>query len=668
MYKKINLIVSLLMLINTFQIQGNDINVPQESIQQDESILLNESEVQDQPQVKNEPMLEDVSEQESKGEEQSENLEDEFVSDSHNKNNNFNISLIVGSIFCAVIAYIKAIQLPQPVIEPVVQPVIEAQPVQPILEPQPAIQFNDFILPEDIQPLEPHHNENIKEQFRRNRQQLQQQKNSQLNSTTQFLLLENGPTHSQANDDALVQRAIQHEMRTNSNTIPRRLLKIPSEFVAAMRSTQHPQLHQEHDTDEFLRNYRSKALEEFESVKDLENIDQRKAFFEKYIVPPMEILDNETELFFGGTTKEESVKIYIERTYAPQRSDSQNVIYMPVIHGTFSKNSQGFGKNIDHPITQEIICQAEQIAFEQNATVKLFIVEWDGKWDENARIGAGHNLAKILEARVAQENPHANVSIQPISHSYGCDVARYMILNSSPRLKFDTAFFIASPQTTLDVSGRVNDIHIYGDHDAVATAETWLSLSNRTSTDLHNPRAHVNIRLKDNGSDLNHKSIKNAIRYLSEIPKFLQKYPGETAFIVNAYKKESKIDDNEDDFYIATEELISSSTCYIDGFIDESKCEPQAKNIQQHKKTEQKFKQTYGIQDPYTKPTFAAACESEFKSAGVTGGYKGIVRKAAVAVVGGIENFLNSTPTKLPSPKAVHKLPAASDLQEEEEN
>ncbi|MBV8660541.1 MAG: hypothetical protein JO129_00120 [Candidatus Dependentiae bacterium] len=417
-----------------------------------------------------------------------------------------------------------------------------------------------------------------------------------------------------------------------------------------------------------LRNYRSKALEELESVKNLEDINSRKDFFKKYIVPPMETHDNEIEIFFGRTSQKESAKIYVERVYTPKNSDTTKIIYMPVIHGTFSKNAQGFGKNIEHPISEEIICQANQIALEQNATVKLFVIEWNGKLDENARKDAGKGIAEILKTRVAQENPDANISIQPIAHSYGCDVARHMILNS-PDLKFDTAFFLASPQTNRNVSDQIKIVHIYGDHDAIATGETWWSISNHTSTDLHDPHAHVNIRLKDNGDDLNHKSIKNAIRYLPEIPKLLQKYPGEKALIVNAFKEEPKID-TDDDYYLATEELSSPTRFHVDGFVDESKCNPQEKNIARHKEVETKFKQTYGIQDPYTKPTFAQAVESECKSAGVTGGFKGIVRNAIVSAIGGIENFINSDSaslTKTPSPISVSKTPSASDLQEKEE-
>lgn len=406
--------------------------------------------------------------------------------------------------------------------------------------------------------------------------------------------------------------------------------------------------------------HRLLILEELKPIARLDDSTKLQKFLRKN-VSNIETTQAERAIFFGEKENEShahAITISTERTFTPKNSSTNEIIYLPVIHGTFAKKGKSFGDDETHPITESMILYAQRMALEKNAVVKLLVIKWSGEWDEKARVESGQNLANQLNARIAKEksNPNINISVQVIAHSYGCDVARIMIQKSSQDIQFGHAFFLASPPTHIDVSDRVQDFHIYGDLDGVATAEAW-RLSNCTTTSIHNSLAHANIRAKIEGEDLNHKSIKSIIRYLHEIPTITENYPKENAFIVHidnekrvtTFDKNENQDEDESDLQDIPHDMQYNLITLIDTS-NRNPAIPLTEDIEiKDIIAQDQLKQIRTLANLYEKRSYQDAFNSEVASGE---GQASWIKTILINCVGFFENIFGGSPSSPTSSKS----------------
>ncbi len=357
------------------------------------------------------------------------------------------------------------------------------------------------------------------------------------------------------------------------------------------------------------------TLQELTNVTYLQDINPLKTILDARV---LHMPCNEAEHIFLDTRDTNKViTVSTERTFIPRNSNTKKVIYIPVIHGTFATNGKSLGDDESHTITEAMICQAQRIALEQDAVVKLFVIKWNGEYKEKSRNDAGKSLANAMIKTIQKEDHAAQISLQVIAHSYGCDVARTMIdemHNRNQNIHFDSAYFLASPPTNIDVSGIIKDYHIYGDLDGIATAEAY-RLSNRTSTSIHNPHAHMNIKLVSSNEvndKHNHKTIKySGIRYLSSLLQSAQEFAGQKAVTATIYKNDLQSTADEGEFDLSSVNDLSTYTIIMNS-------DPK----------------------PYQMRSWTDALASEAQSTGLD--IDGFLVQIGLKIIAGIENYFGN--------------------------
>lgn len=324
---------------------------------------------------------------------------------------------------------------------------------------------------------------------------------------------------------------------------------------------------------------------------------------------------------FTTETANNQVFIAHKHTFIPHGPASGKPKIIITIHGTGAKTTTSFGGDLNNPSSRSLAIKTAQDALQNNALTQLLTIKWNGKYDQTARKASGENLATMLtNLGISAEN----YDIEMIAHSYGCDVGRHAI-NNLPAGTVQTLFTLASPNTDFDVSDKTQEIHVYGDLDAIATAET-LKLSQKAgkqaSTNLFNPHAHTNIRIPTN----DHKKIKAAVRYLSKLKKIADEKDAAHQCLYARVTTQELEENPEDD-------IISADTST---YTIETQHDPSCGEA--------------------NRPTFAQAAASEAASNGIA---NHITTRAALAGIGFLETVFgrpqssssDSSPSPTGSPK-----------------
>lgn len=409
-------------------------------------------------------------------------------------------------------------------------------------------------------------------------------------------------------------------------------------------------------TPKIERKYQLNELETLMRLDDTTKVDH---FFNKHFTVTTNF-STDTSVKNIKDNAQNNVEISTKHTIS-QKNQNENepkkLIVWPIIHGTGATDSTSFGNNLNHPTTQAIIRQGQYKAFKENADVKLLVTKWNGIWKKDARIKSGKKIGQLVTEEMLK-NPEVLQHFYFTGHSYGCDVGREatkeidrIVQNeASPETRDNIclkyAYCLASPPTKVDISHLMKEIHMYGDNDAVATAEAY-RLSKHTSTDIHNPFAHINIRFPND----DHSTIKyNGIRYLHEVENITKTYPGETTFIVDISPGISTTSDSssdEDGFYEAKPQ---PETPYkVINLIDMShrnKNTPLDKALQeQQAQAHGEYQHKYPDNDPYAKKSFTNALDKEAETRGYKNNPVGkVMVDAIVYSVGGLEYILGGSP------------------------
>lgn len=408
-------------------------------------------------------------------------------------------------------------------------------------------------------------------------------------------------------------------------------------------------------------------LNELETLMRLDDTTKVDQFFDKHLdiqtdVAPKKSFEN------IKNNKLNNIAISTKHTIAhkkPNESEYEKRIIWPIIHGTDATNSTSLGDDLKHPTTAAILRQGKYRAFKENADTELMIAKWNGIWKKDARIASGKKIGQLVTEEMLKD-PKISKLVYLTGHSYGCDVGREAILEidkivgetspeSRENIHFKKAYCLASPPTKVNISHIMDEIHMYGGNDAVATAEAY-RLSKHTSTDIHNSLARANILFPND----DHSTIKyNGVRYLHEIENITKDYLGETAFIVDISSEvptitNSSNDEDEDGFYEANPQpdvpykminLIDIHRRNKDAHLDETLQE-------KHAKAHDEYKQIYPKKDPYVRATYAESLRREAETRGYTRHTMSKpIANAVIYGVGGLEYLLgnNSSSSAMPT-------------------
>jgi hypothetical protein len=248
--------------------------------------------------------------------------------------------------------------------------------------------------------------------------------------------------------------------------------------------------------------------------------------------------------------KNKSSRSVVRYTITPQdASNTQQVILVKVVHGTFSNPEVYASKSLDD-FGRSIIIFAQQLALAYKTIVYVDIFGWSGKLDRAERLQAGKDLAEDIFDDVSSF-VHQSVEsiIWALGHSHGCNVIhnaaqtlkdpKYAV--SGERVFLDNAVLLASPlfdidpMKTKDKTYNINSIlHFYGNADTTARLgsvqsaieQIWTGkkkVAEKTSI-MHKGHAQSdtewmrNIRVKCDGMQTDHITIASVvIRFLGDI-------------------------------------------------------------------------------------------------------------------------------------------------------
>ena len=225
------------------------------------------------------------------------------------------------------------------------------------------------------------------------------------------------------------------------------------------------------------------------------------------------------------------------------RVNTNKTIVLIVVHGTFV-NGNEYGINEDFQISDSLLDFAKKLARDQQCNVGFSTFEWSGALDSADRNEAGTVLAKFIT-----KHAERNQEIWVISHSHGANVLypaaeqlrewgpiTYGITIASPRNDSEEATPVKVTPRVVENSSAAkniqNHINIYSTGDitqTVGSLQTALfkgsfNLERRVPFMMNEWHKVWNIRLQDNGCELNHISIiVPAIKILPQLIPVIKK-------------------------------------------------------------------------------------------------------------------------------------------------
>ncbi len=221
------------------------------------------------------------------------------------------------------------------------------------------------------------------------------------------------------------------------------------------------------------------------------------------------------------------------------RINTDKTIALIIIHGTFV-NSDEYGKIEDFAISQSLLEFAKKLARDQECHVAFTTFNWSGELNSAHRKDAGSVLAQFIRDHGSKDQ-----DIWTIEHSHGANVLyhtseelrswgpiKYAINIASPLIDCAESSdpIKTTPRTVKNAANTLNIenlINIYSTGDLtqlIGSCQTALfkgsySSERRAPFIMNTNRKVWNIRLQDNGHELNHLSI--IIPAIRVLPKLL---------------------------------------------------------------------------------------------------------------------------------------------------